>query len=84
MKNAINPMQNAVRCTAHSKRTGLPCNAPAVTGWSVCRLHGAGGGAPGGVANGNFKTGYWTKEAMLQRKLFRILLRHYRVRAEML
>jgi hypothetical protein len=42
----------APRCTAESKRTSLPCNAPAVRGWHVCRMHGAGGGAPTGPANG--------------------------------
>ncbi|MEO3761218.1 HGGxSTG domain-containing protein [Mycobacterium sp. B14F4] len=28
------------KCTAHSKRTGAPCNNPPVTGLSVCRMHG--------------------------------------------
>ncbi|TNC74886.1 hypothetical protein [Rubellimicrobium roseum] len=38
----------ARRCHARSKRTGEPCQAPAVTGWQVCRMHGAGGGHPAG------------------------------------
>ena len=46
-----NPMQRARRCHARSKRTGLPCKAPAVRGYSVCRMHGAGGGAPVGNKN---------------------------------
>ncbi len=37
-----NPLQRAPRCTARSKRTGLPCRSPAVRGWRVCRMHGAG------------------------------------------
>lgn len=40
--------QTAPCCTATSKRTGNPCQAPAVRGWSVCRFHGAGGGGPQG------------------------------------
>ena len=44
-------MQRAPRCHARSKRTGLPCKAPAVRGYSVCRMHGAGGGAPLGNQN---------------------------------
>lgn len=58
-----NPLQQARRCSASSKRTGLPCNAPAVRGWSVCRMHGARGGAPSGVANGNYRHGTRTKKA---------------------
>ena len=46
-----NPLQRARRCHARSKRTGLPCKAPAVRGYSVCRMHGAGGGAPLGNQN---------------------------------
>jgi hypothetical protein len=63
----INPMQSAhdaPRCHAHSKRTGEPCAAPAVKGWKVCRMHGAGGGAPSGKRNGNYKHGGRTKNAM--------------------
>jgi hypothetical protein len=47
-KSDANPMHKAheaSRCTATAKRTGLPCRAPAVRGWCVCRMHGAGGGA---------------------------------------
>ena len=28
------------KCTAHSKRTGAPCNNPPIAGLSVCRMHG--------------------------------------------
>lgn len=55
------------RCHARSKRTGQQCQAPAVTGWKVCRYHGAGGGAPKGERNGNFKTGNYTLEARAER-----------------
>ena len=52
---------NAPRCKATSKRTGRPCRAPAVRGWGVCRMHGAGGGGPSGRANGNYRHGGRTK-----------------------
>lgn len=60
MKPDGNPMQSAhdsPRCAATSKRSGKPCRAPAVRGWSVCRMHGAGGGAPSGKGNGNWRHG---------------------------
>jgi glucans biosynthesis protein len=44
-------MHQALRCHAKSKRSGLQCRAPAVRGHSVCRMHGAGGGAPKGNRN---------------------------------
>lgn len=34
----------ALRCTACSKRSKVQCHNPAVTGFTVCRLHGARGG----------------------------------------
>jgi hypothetical protein len=40
-----------LRCRARSKRSGLQCRSPAVKGHSVCRMHGAGGGAPKGNRN---------------------------------
>ena len=48
-KMAVNPMQSAhaaPRCTAKSKRSGVTCRAPAVTGKHVCRMPGARAGAP--------------------------------------
>ncbi len=61
MKPDINPMHAARRCKARSKRTGLPCKSPAKTGWTVCRMHGAGGGAPLGTRNGNYRHGNETR-----------------------
>ena len=69
MKDGINPMHpgqrlaNARRCSAHGKRSGHPCQSPAVTGWTVCRMHGAGGGAPSGPGNGNWRHGARSHEA---------------------
>jgi len=47
MKDDVNPMDRAhaaPRCTATAKRTGARCKGPAVAGWAVCRMHGAGAG----------------------------------------
>jgi hypothetical protein len=44
-------MHQALKCHARSKRSGKPCQSPAVRGYSVCRMHGAGGGAPRGNRN---------------------------------
>jgi uncharacterized protein YjcR len=44
-------MRRASRCHARSKRSGLQCRAPSVRGHSVCRMHGAAGGAPKGNRN---------------------------------
>ena len=65
----------APRCHARSKRTGKPCGAPAVTGWKVCRHHGAGGGAPKGERNGNYKTGHYTREAVAERRMMSAFLK---------
>ncbi|MGE4249045.1 MAG: hypothetical protein AB7F09_06630 [Parvibaculaceae bacterium] len=65
----------APRCRAKSKRTGKPCRAPALTGWKVCRFHGARGGAPKGPANGAYRTGQHTKEAKTARQQVRHLLK---------
>ncbi len=70
--------QKAARCSATSKRTGKPCQAPAVKGWTVCRFHGAGGGAPKGARNGRYRHGLNTKEAVEERRLLGELLRQSR------
>jgi hypothetical protein len=70
--------QKALRCSATSKRTGERCRAPAVLGWTVCRFHGARGGAPKGKANGSYKHGLHTQEARAERRLISRLLRESR------
>ena len=49
-------------------RTHQPRQAPAVTGWSVCRFHGARGGGPKGARNGAYRHGLDTAEAVAQRR----------------
>jgi len=62
-------MHDSPRCTATSKRTGQGCKAPAVTGWTVCRFHGARGGAPSGARNGAYRHGVYTAEAIEVRRI---------------
>ncbi len=73
--NRAYAFQKARRCSATSKRTGKPCQAPAVRGWAVCRFHGARGGAPKGAQNGSYKHGLYTKTAVEERRVIRELLR---------
>ena len=72
--NPLDKARAAPRCHARSKRTGLPCGAPAVSGWKVCRFHGAGGGAPRGPAHGNYRHGYYTGEAIARRRAAQLLM----------
>jgi hypothetical protein len=62
-------LNSSPRCRAKSKRSGQTCKAPAVNGYRVCRMHGAGGGAPKGIRNGKYKHGCFTGEA-------KVLIRH--------
>src|ERR1019366_9950827 len=64
LMNADYPFQTSPRCSATSKRTKQPCMAPAVNGWTVCRFHGAGGGAPNGKRNGNYRHGLQSRKAV--------------------
>jgi hypothetical protein len=76
--NADYPFQKSPRCSATSKRTKQRCMAPAVTGWTVCRFHGARGGAPKGKANGSYKHGLYTEAAKAERRSLLDLLRRAR------
>jgi uncharacterized protein YjcR len=70
-------MHLALRCHAKSKRTGKPCQSPAVRGYSVCRMHGAGGGAPKGNSNA-LKHGGYTAEAIKTRRVVAALAKQSR------
>jgi hypothetical protein len=74
MKGSL-PIHRSPRCTATSKRTRQPCQAPAVTGWTVCRFHGARGGGPKGARNGAYRHGRYTTKAIAFRRWCRALLR---------
>jgi hypothetical protein len=71
-------MHLSPRCTAMSKRTRLRCEAPTVTGWTVCRFHGARGGGPKGERNGAFRHGLQTAEAVAERRAVARLVRESR------
>jgi uncharacterized protein YjcR len=75
-------MHQALRCHARSKRSGLQCRAPAVQGSSVCRMHGAGGGAPKGNRNA-LKHGYYAGDTIEVRRAIRELTRRARELVEM-
>lgn len=68
-------LADAPRCTAKAKTTGCRCKGPAVNGWKVCRMHGARGGAPTGKANGMWRHGDRTGEAIRTRKEIMALIR---------
>ncbi len=81
MKSDMNPLDlanAAPRCTARSKRTGQPCQAPAVTGWRVCRVHGAGGGHKAGSTHPSWKHGMRSREWVETRRLVNELVREGR------
>ncbi|MCZ4258138.1 hypothetical protein O4H53_21535 [Sulfitobacter sp. G21635-S1] len=66
-------LQNAPRCTAKAKRSGQRCRSPAKTGYTVCRMHGAGGGAPCGAAHPNYRNGLRSKEVRMVRVMVKAL-----------
>jgi hypothetical protein len=73
-KVPVNHLQQAPRCTAKSKRSGLRCQAPAVRGKNVCRMHGAFAGAPKGERNGRWKHGIHSEDFEALRLAIRGLL----------
>ena len=72
-------LREAPRCQARTRAGGF-CRTPAVTGKRVCRMHGGarGSGAPKGEANGMYRHGGWTKEAVELRRRAAALLRTIR------
>jgi len=77
-RSALAAASNAPRCTAHSKRTGQPCQAPAVTGWRVCRFHGAGGGHQPGPSHPSWRHGIRSQEWLEERRRLNDLIRESR------
>ena len=87
MKGDDNPMSKAhaaPRCTARAKSTRQPCKAPAVRGWTVCRVHGAGGGHKAGQTHPTFKHGMRTREWEQARKSINDLVRMDRALAALI
>lgn len=62
------------RCQAKSKRTGLQCRAPSMSGKVMCARHGGKSTGPKTeagrrrIAAANMKHGLWTKAAIVQRQ----------------
>ena len=72
--NIGNPA-DPVRCGAKT-RAGAPCQCPPMKHRKRCRIHGGlSPGAPRGTANGNYRDGYWTREAVEERKFIRSLVK---------
>lgn len=71
-------MRSSPRCGAKTRR-GTPCQAPAVSGRTRCRMHGgaSGSGAPKGNSNA-LKHGLYTRESKEMRQLIRSLERRTR------
>jgi hypothetical protein len=84
LKKRNHPHEAAVRVSEGSsldgnvKMTKERCKAPAVRGWTVCRVHGARGGAPKGKANGSYRHGHHIQEARAERRAVSDLLRRTR------
>lgn len=73
--NRLAHLRAAPRCGART-RAGTPCECPAIRGRARCRLHGGKSpGAPRGSANGRFKDGHWTREAIAERRFIRSILK---------
>jgi hypothetical protein len=70
-------LKRAPRCGALT-RAGAACRRPAIRGRHRCRLHGGlSPGAPRGTANGNFRDGNWTADAIEERRWLRALLKSF-------
>jgi len=68
-----NPFKDVLKCGAHSRRTGKPCQQPAMAN-GRCRLH---GGMSTGPPRGNknaLKHGFYTKKAVENRRYIKQLL----------
>lgn len=74
-KHPAQRLLNAPRCHAKAKTTGQTCKAPAVNGWTVCRMHGAKGGAPRGKGNGKWRHGGRSLDLTETRRLMMQLAR---------
>jgi glucans biosynthesis protein len=76
-------MSEAPRCHART-RTGESCRSAAVKGKRVCRMHGGarGSGAPKGEANGMWKHGGWSNDAVALRREASKLMKDLREKAD--
>jgi hypothetical protein len=74
LSQRVTTMNDTPRCGAKT-HAGAACLSQAMPN-GKCRIHGGlSPGAPRGSANGRFKDGYWTREAVEERKFVRSLLK---------
>jgi hypothetical protein len=74
LSQRVAQMNAAPRCGAHT-RSGTICQSPGMSN-GKCRLHGGlSPGAPRGAANGRYVDGYWTGEAIEERRFVCLLLK---------
>ena len=71
-------LRRCPRCHAHARTTGKQCRQPAMRGKRVCKFHGGKGGGQRGRANGSFRHGGWTNEAVTIRREASALLKAIR------
>jgi glucans biosynthesis protein len=77
VEKRLENLRRAPRCGART-RAGAACQCPALRGRRRCRLHGGlSPGAPRGMENGNFRNGYWTTEAIKERRWLRSLVQAF-------
>ena len=75
---ALRLARTARRCGARTRR-GTRCQCPAIAGRARCRLHGGmSPGAPRGPRNGRYVSGYYSQQAMAERRNLRALIRQMR------
>ena len=68
-------MMNSQRCGART-RGGTGCRSPAVAGKKRCRMHGGAEGTGAPTSNQNaLKHGFYTRDAIKERRYFSDLLR---------
>ncbi|GAA6159621.1 hypothetical protein NBRC116589_17950 [Ruegeria sp. HU-ET01832] len=68
-------LNDAPKCTATAQSTGKRCKAPAVRGWRVCRILGAGGGHASGPDHLSWRHGQRSREAEELRKTINEFIR---------
>jgi hypothetical protein len=72
---AADPFAGLAKCGARNRR-GEPCRRVGNGRNGRCRLHGgASTGAPRGERNGPYKTGFYTADAIAERRRIRALIR---------
>ena len=76
--NPMRAVNAAPKSTATSKQTGERCKGPAVTGWRVCRFHGAGGGHLADKNHPSWRHGMRAKEWIETRREINALVREVR------